>query len=272
MAKRKVPIGCMVVLGVLLTCAVCMFAPALMRARRASQAAVCLSNVRGLGQACKMYAIDHDEHFPGNLVGLYPDYVKDEQLFFCPVVYNSHSPKHIRTLNEATISYAIMPALNEADETPAETILVREKSIWNHESTMNVCYIDGHCALLMIDKIIEMDVDRISSGLATFLGENGRYPTNEEGLEILVTSGYLKSLPVDPFDRGGKRLYGYASKNVNNNWILTCYGPDEDRDIDPRMYSQGKLSAEDLSKLKTKLVLGMMAIKRTNGDIFRVGP
>ena len=269
MAKRKKTIRCIVVLGAFLTFAACLVVPALMRARLGSMAGVCLSNVRGLGQACKMYAIHHGGRFPDNLAQLYPDYVNDLKYFFCPADRGSCPPRNVKAFDEASASYAIVPGLSGSDD--PDTVLIYEKSIWNHGGK-SVFFIDGHAETIFVDRMAEKDFDEIAKGLRSFFTDRGRYPTNEEGLEMLVSSGCLRFLPVDPFDPNGKRSYGYATKNVNNNWILTCYGPDSDADVDLSLYSKGKLSTEDLLRLETKLTVLGMSIKRSDGDIFRVGP
>ena len=271
MAKKKKHIGGLVMFGIFLIFVASMIIPALMRARRGAWRAVCLSNVRWLGQACKMYAIDNNEHFPDNLTQLYPNYIDDLKCFFCPEDNDRCLPRNMKMFNTANISYTIVPGLTESDD--PNTPLVYDKSAWNHiGSGMNVFFIDGHASYMTAEMMVETHFDEIAVGLGSFFADSGRYPTNEEGLVILVASGYLKNVPVDIFDRDGKRPYDYATKDVHNNWILTCYGPDDDADINLRLYSKGQLSKEDLIKLKTEIVALGMAIKWSNGDIFRVGP
>ncbi len=274
MAKRKIRIGCLAVLAVFVACATYMLAPALMRARRASWRAVCMSNLKQIGLGCIMYAVDYDEHYPNTLGELYasaPGRYVGLQCFFCPEHYHGRVPKGMKTFDEATVSYRLTPGLTTADD--LDTVLACDKSVWNHDGdSMNLLFIDGHGELGRVNKMVERDFDKIAGGLSSFFQDKGRYPANEEGLEILVTSKYLKNVTVDPFDRDAKRHYAYATKNVENNWILTSYGPDEDRDIDLELYSEGKLSTEDLLKLKTKITVLGMSIKWSNGDIFRIGP
>ena len=247
-----------------------LFVPALTRARRSSWSAVCISNVKQLMNGCKMYACDYDGRFPGNLVQLDPEYITQPQIFFCPADPNNRSPEDPKNLEDANISYVLTPGLGEADD--SSIIAICDKSIWNHESGKFVCYLGGNAEFVTADKLIDRDFEKIAKALESYHREKGRYPTPEEGLSALVHSGHLKFLPLDLFAPDNKSPYGYATKSPEEDWILTSCGPDKDRDIDSTLYSQEELSREDLAKLKTKLVFGMFAIKRTNGDVFRIGP
>ncbi len=273
LSKRKFPIRDLVVLAIIVIGIACMIGPALVRARRSAQAAVCVSNLRQIGLSLSMYTMDYDEHYPNTLAELYapgPGRYISLECLFCPGHYKGHPPEHVKT-DEASVSYTLTPGLSASDD--LHTVVARDKSAWNHAGPgMSVLFIDGHAEFIKVDKIVEKDFEKIAEGLTAFFTGKGKYPTNQEGLEILVSAKYLKNVPVDPFDRDGKRPYGYATKNVDNNWILTCYGPDEDGDINLELYAKGKLSTEDLLKVRTKLVLGMFTIKRSNGDIFRAGP
>ena len=270
LSKRKYPIGSLIVLAVLLIGATYLFAPALVRARRSARAAECMSNLRQIGLGCHMYAMDHGGRLPDDLVQLYPRYAS-LQCFFCPGHYNGRPPKRIETLDEASVSYKLIHGVALSDD--PDTIFACEKCIWNHGGVWtNAVHVDGHVSLIRADGRVKVDFDQIARGLSLFFADNGRYPANEEGLEALVTSGCLKNVPVDPFDRDGRRPYGYATNNVRNNWILTCYGPDNDRDIDLSLYSKGKLSTEDLLRLRARLVALGMILKDDSGDMFRVDP
>lgn len=267
--RKSAVIGWLVILAVFLSYAVCLYLPAA-RAKRSAWAAVCASNLKQIGLACHMYAMDHDGRFPDTLAELSDKYV-ELQCFFCPGDHGGHTGKYVNDLDSAAASYILVPGLSPSDD--PDTVLAYDKSVWNHGGTgKNVCFVDGRVRFIEVDRIVEKDFDEIAGGLDSFFKNNARYPANGEGLEILVASNCLRNLPVDPFDKDGRRPYGYAVKNVHNNWILVCYGPDNDADIDLSLYSNGKLSTEDLLRLRTKSASGIFNIGRTNGDIFRVGP
>ena len=73
-----------------------MLLPALENARENARRSVCMSNLKQIGLACQMYALDYNERFPiyhspdtgigaGQSLGLLiPRYVKNTSLFFCP--------------------------------------------------------------------------------------------------------------------------------------------------------------------------------------------
>ena len=237
-------------------------------ANRSAKASVCMHNLKGIGVACQQYAQKHNGRFPDTLVQLYPNYIRDTKVFFCPSV-SGIFPRKTTNLKETNLDYYLTPGLNTKDD--PNIVLVRDKSAWNHKSVMQRFFVGYRGEQGYVAKIIEQDFDTIASALNAFFQAKGRYPTNEEGLEELVHSGYLRVISVDPFDPEGKRPYGYAC-NISNKWILTSYGPDKKQNIDLKLYAQGKLTNEDLMKMKAQLIFGMMTIKRTSGDVFRVEP
>ena len=247
-----------------------LLAPALKSARIKSQSGGCMSNLKQIGLASLLYARDHDGRFPESLFGLYPQYVSKTDIFFCPATPNARSLKKIKRPENANISYLLTPGLTERDD--KNIILSRDKSMWNHYSSIYCCFVDGHVEYISLKEYIKKDFDAISSALQAFFKAKKRYPTNEEGLKILVNSGFLREILIDPFDPEGKRPYGYALDNTRNKWILTSYGPNKKPDINLNLYAQGKFSNQDLMKMQAQLIFGMMTIKRTNGDVFRVEP
>lgn len=58
--------------------------PSLSRARELAKRAVCAANLRGIGQACHIYANDHDEKFPPDLEMLLKDNILPPEMFVCP--------------------------------------------------------------------------------------------------------------------------------------------------------------------------------------------
>jgi general secretion pathway protein G len=79
------------------------------------------------------------------------------------------------------------------------------------------------------------DISAIDGALDAFEVDNGRYPSNEEGLAALITapSGlqnwhgpYLKrsTLPVDPW--GAPYVYHYPGTHNANGYDLFSTGPD----------------------------------------------
>ncbi len=72
------------------------------------------------------------------------------------------------------------------------------------------------------------EIATIVTALENFYAAHDCYPTNEEGLEILVESsdefpdGLLTKLPVDPWS--GE--YQYNSPGANGPYEVICYGAD----------------------------------------------
>jgi len=44
----------------------------------------CLAQARQIATACKLYATDHDGHYPNDVNALFPDYLKDKSVLVCP--------------------------------------------------------------------------------------------------------------------------------------------------------------------------------------------
>jgi general secretion pathway protein G len=70
-------------------------------------------------------------------------------------------------------------------------------------------------------------IKNIETALSLYRLNNGRYPTNEEGLQILVKpadgqSVYIKAIPKDQWDNA----YQYRTPGQNGDYDLWSYGRD----------------------------------------------
>ena len=59
--------------------------PALNSAKKKARQTLCLSNLRQIGQGCRIYQDENDEFFPGWLSSLNPLLISDPKLFVCPM-------------------------------------------------------------------------------------------------------------------------------------------------------------------------------------------
>ncbi len=72
------------------------------------------------------------------------------------------------------------------------------------------------------------EIATIVSALESFYADQSRYPTNEEGIEILTVGtrsfpdGFLKKVPIDPWGRP----YEYISPAANSPFDVVCLGGD----------------------------------------------
>lgn len=72
------------------------------------------------------------------------------------------------------------------------------------------------------------EIAKIVQALETFYAAHDRYPTNEEGLEVLTvgseqfTDGILNKVPLDPW----KHAYQYNSPGRNGPFEVICLGAD----------------------------------------------
>jgi general secretion pathway protein G len=74
----------------------------------------------------------------------------------------------------------------------------------------------------------KVEIAKICQALETFYAVYDRYPTNEEGLQILATKsdkfpdGLLNKLPRDPWGN----LYQYNNPGKHGAYDVICYGAD----------------------------------------------
>ncbi|MBN1445914.1 MAG: DUF1559 domain-containing protein [Candidatus Omnitrophica bacterium] len=131
-----------------------MLLPALARAREQARRAVCISNLKQIGLAMKMYSQDYREFFPmttsplgttatsstagGSFNLLYPKYISAEKTFICPsdlkptnmVALTSSEVSQLggdALLNSTGCSYAYGMGLNE--QTSVDTVLAADKAM-----------------------------------------------------------------------------------------------------------------------------------------------
>jgi len=76
--------------------------------------------------------------------------------------------------------------------------------------------------------VARMEISKICQALDTFYAAYDRYPTNEQGLELLVepnekfADGLLSRLPSDPWGNP----YEYNHPGVDGPYDIICYGAD----------------------------------------------
>lgn len=72
------------------------------------------------------------------------------------------------------------------------------------------------------------EIATIVKALETFYADQSRYPTNEEGIEILINptaafpDGFLTKVPIDPW----KHAYEYVSPGSKGPYEVACMGGD----------------------------------------------
>ena len=76
--------------------------------------------------------------------------------------------------------------------------------------------------------VARLEIARIRQALETFYGEYDRYPSSEEGIDVLTEStdafpdGLLSSVPRDPWGNA----YEYHSPGTNGPYLVICFGAD----------------------------------------------
>ncbi len=66
------------------------------------------------------------------------------------------------------------------------------------------------------------DISTLGGGVNAFFLDKGRYPSNQEGLQIVVTEKFLPKIPLDPWGHP----YQYLSPGRNGGFDIICYGAD----------------------------------------------
>ena len=84
------------------------------------------------------------------------------------------------------------------------------------------------------------DMRNVANGLEMSYLDNSTYPADNTEV-INAISGYVSSIPSDPFNTGGDRdatdyaittnSYGYVMSTANQCWLLLGNGPNDDADI-----------------------------------------
>ena len=93
------------------------------------------------------------------------------------------------------------------------------------------------------------EISNIVKAIETFYADQGRYPTTDEGLEVLAAGtdtwpdGFLNKVPKDPW----KNLYEYISPGSNSAYEVLSMGADgrEGGDGENRDFSSESINAED---------------------------
>lgn len=109
--------------------------PSLSRARELSKRTVCAANLRGIGQAMYIYAIDHDNRFPKDFKELLSDGNVIEGNFNCPSSTCENG--------ELDCCYEYIAGQSSTDD--VRNVLVYDKEgIHGPESGGNVLFVDAH--------------------------------------------------------------------------------------------------------------------------------
>ena len=117
-----------------------MLLPALSRAREQARRAVCLSQVRQLGQAAKMYSIDHSEKFPSGStfwVELKDYGIGGTSVTFCPTWGGD---------GKTTSDYQCSDSLDETVDNSSDVRLLGDRLTNHNNEGGNFFFVDGHAA------------------------------------------------------------------------------------------------------------------------------
>ena len=110
--------------------------------------AVCMTNLKQIGEGLYFYSLDNAGYFPEKLSALYPHYINKAEIFWCP---SDKDPKPEKIENDipdnknsACISYQYNPGYTENDYFLIPLIWDNGCGIsGNHKDGGNVLYLDG---------------------------------------------------------------------------------------------------------------------------------
>ncbi|MBK8266854.1 MAG: hypothetical protein IPK83_00505 [Planctomycetes bacterium] len=135
--------------------------PSLSRARELSKRTVCAANMRGIGQAMYIHAMDHDEKFPKKLGELIEENNVTSRQFVCPS--SVAVPHEEPTEKQLTECYVYIPGSTTSSD-PRNVILYERFD--NHQREgVNVLFQDGHVSFTKdiehVKQLIEETKDRL---------------------------------------------------------------------------------------------------------------
>jgi len=198
-----------------------MLLPALARAREQARRSVCISNLKQIGLALRMYSQDYREFFPwtagdanqtavGCLGLLYPNYISAQKTFLCP---SDVSHKTVG-MTAAETAMGISPALVDTTGSTDGAGLSYAYALMCHEN------IDID-TVIVVDKAVPTtgygtsygtwwDANALRSG-ATSVGTIGLLNHKNDGVNACYIDGHVKWIPV------GKATKDDMFPNVDND-------------------------------------------------------
>ena len=127
-----------------------MLLPALQRARSQARRTRCMSNLKDFGRAYQLFADDNRGAYPATTDelysssgDLYPDYITDCRIFWCPEDPDSDEPSSITTSNY-NMSYDFTSGLGKTIRNNVSDSLIRDNSANHSGDGINILYLDGH--------------------------------------------------------------------------------------------------------------------------------
>ena len=160
MSKRFTLIELLIVIAIIAILAAIAF-PAIGGARESARRASCMSNLRQIGQAIKIYTgeMDWEGIFPADNADRYKstpvgafnimrkeNLIKESEIFLCPSAKDKVKAAKGAALTAQNISYSYAPGLDETDSADYATAADINT---NHEDGANVLFHDGRVEFIV---------------------------------------------------------------------------------------------------------------------------
>jgi prepilin-type processing-associated H-X9-DG protein len=123
--------------------AVSVLLPSLSRARELAKRTVCAANLRGMGQACHIYANDHDDQFPPDLATLVKENMTTPLMHVCPSSGDTEGEATAALQGgPGTLRYHYIAGQRGAGD--PQNVLVYEDLDNHNGEGGNILFLDGH--------------------------------------------------------------------------------------------------------------------------------
>lgn len=127
--------------------------PSLSRARELAKRTVCMSNLRGIGQGCHIYANDHNDKFPDDFAALVKEGMCTPGMFVCPSSGEVEAdPDDFLTGKNPKVSYVLIKG--QSTNRDVRNVLAYEP-LENHHEGGCILFLDGHAEFVKMPRFAE---------------------------------------------------------------------------------------------------------------------
>ena len=128
--------------------------PSLTRARELAKRAVCMSNLRGIGMGCHIYANDHQEKFPEDFAALVKEGMCTPGMFVCPSSGEVEAnPNDFLSGKNPKVSYVYIKG--QSTKNDVRGVLAYEPLENHNREGGSMLFLDGHAEFVKMPRFAE---------------------------------------------------------------------------------------------------------------------